>query len=361
MKKIGRGIVNDSINDSIKVRDQSVTSYFRSFFRGALIVAALAIPATSRAASVVLTAGDALGATSFNAAGNWSPAGAPSAGNTYSTLGFLLRSPTGAGNYTFAGDSLTVGGGNGGGANPFSPVSANNDCFIAKIGSASTFSANWILDGAQIRDGLGNGDSYTIGGTIAVTANGGSFVCQATQNVSAAISGSSIVYIGDHGAGANSARVVVFQSAANTFNGNVELTNTANNATQSLLTLAPGSLWNFKPQANGVNNSIFGTGSILLGGNLAIDLTGADNTLGDTWQLVAPTSASFIPTYGGTFAVNGFTQNATLWDASANGTTYEFSQATGLLTVVPEPATMSLIGMGLGFGALLLRRKHSRA
>ena len=217
------------------------------------------------------------------------------------------------------------------------------------------------MDGAQIRDGLGNGDSYTIGGTIAVTANGGSFVCQATQNVSAAISGSSIVYIGDHGAGANSARVVVFQSAANTFNGNVELTNTANNATQSLLTLAPGSLWNFKPQANGVNNSIFGTGSILLGGNLAIDLTGADNTLGDTWQLVAPTSASFIPTYGGTFAVNGFTQNATLWDASANGTTYEFSQATGLLTVVPEPATMSLIGMGLGFGALLLRRKHSRA
>ena len=329
---------------------------------GGLIVAfvlALAIVATSQGASVVMTNSDALGNSSFNSVGQWNPGIAPSAGNTFSTGGWLLRSPTTVGNYTFAGDSLTVGGGSG--AAVFSPVSANNNSFIAKIGGGSTFSANWILDGSQIRDGLGNGDNYTIGGTIAVTANGGAFLCQATQNVAAAISGSSIIYIGDHGAGNNSNRIVNIQSALNTFTGNVELTNTANNAWQSLLTFAPGSLWNFVPTANGVNNSIFGTGTLHLGGNLAINLTGADNTVGDAWQLIAPITGSFNAYYDPTFGINGFTQSGMQWSENANGVTYVFDETTGALTVVPEPSAFALLGAGLGLGTLLLRRKHNRA
>jgi len=351
------------MKNSIKVRKQYVTSFLRLLLRGVPIMAfvvALTVPMASRA-QVVMTNNDALGTTSFNAAGWWNNGAAPSGGNTYDTDGYLLRSPTTVGSYTFAGNSLTIGTYSGGsGATAFSPVTANNDCFIVKIGGGSTYTANWILDGGQIRDGLANGDTYTIGGTIAITANGGALLCQATQNIAAAISGSSVLYIGDHGAGNNSNRIVVIQSALNTFNGNVVLTNSANNAYQSLLDLAPNSVWNFKPKANGVNNSISGTGTLWLNGDLAFDLSTADNTVGDTWQIIAPATSSFVVNYGATFSINGFTQNGMLWDDYANNVDYEFNQATGALTVVPEPSTVALIGLGLGCCGLLLRRNHKR-
>ncbi|MES2920812.1 MAG: autotransporter-associated beta strand repeat-containing protein [Verrucomicrobiota bacterium] len=62
---------------------------------------------SARAANFVMSAGDALNASSFNAGTNWVGGAAPAANNTYQT-GFLLRTPTANTAVAFAGDSLEV-------------------------------------------------------------------------------------------------------------------------------------------------------------------------------------------------------------------------------------------------------------
>lgn len=61
------------------------------------------------AADVRLVTGDLIDTSSFNAAGHWDSGEAPSAGNNYFTGAFGLRTPAGAFDYTFEGDSLTIG------------------------------------------------------------------------------------------------------------------------------------------------------------------------------------------------------------------------------------------------------------
>ncbi len=60
---------------------------------------------------VYLKTGDAAGATSFNATGQWSNGAAPSSASNYVVSVSSLRSPTGATAATFAGNSLTLGAG----------------------------------------------------------------------------------------------------------------------------------------------------------------------------------------------------------------------------------------------------------
>jgi hypothetical protein len=323
------------------------------FAMGIALAVALATPAVSRA-QVVMTANDAFGASSFNTAGTWSPSAAPSAGKTYSTQGYLLRSPTTAGSYTFAGDSLTVGGGSGGGA--FSPTTANNNALIFKASGLTLTVNNLILDGSQIRDGNGDGSWTALDGNITVTANGGSFIAQDTNIVNSAISGSGPIYIGDNGSG-TSPRIIVFTSGSSTYDGSIIMDNTHGNANYSRLWFTAGSIMNFMIGANGVNNGISGKGTLTLDGNFNFNLAGADNTVGDSWDIV---DTAVVTTYDSTFAVNGFAQNGTEWNDVANGVNYNFSQATGLLTVqaVPEPASLALCGLG-GFFTLvtLMRRK----
>jgi autotransporter-associated beta strand protein len=62
-------------------------------------------------ATVTMTADDPLGSASFAAAGNWSDGLAPSAGKTYETYRFRLRTPADAASRSFAGQALTVSGG----------------------------------------------------------------------------------------------------------------------------------------------------------------------------------------------------------------------------------------------------------
>jgi hypothetical protein len=325
-------------------------SHFQTvLIKGLATLAALAAPAICSAANVVMTASDAINTTSFNASGTWSPAGAPSAGNTYSTLGYLLRSPTTAGSYTFAGNSLTVGGGSGGGV--YSPSTANNNALIFKASGITLTVNNLILDGSQIRDGNGDGSWTALNGNIQVTANGGAFLAQDTNFINSAISGSGTISIGDNGSG-SAARVIVFTSGSSTFNGNISLAGTI--AARSRLTFASGSLMNFAIGANGVNNKISGVGTLFLDGNLNFDLSGADNTVGDTWTIISGVGV----TYGSNFGVQGFSQNGSLWDATANGVGYQFDTASGILSVVavPEPSTFALAGMGLA-GLLIFRRR----
>ncbi len=133
------------------------------------------------AAQVTLTTSDALGSTSFNAAGHWSNSAAPSAANDYFTGAYSLRTPSSLGSVTFLGNSLTV----------------NPGGFINMKGSGGAVMTvtNLILAGGGIGDGNG-GTVYGIAGGLNVTANSGLAVANDTSRtiiVSSTIMGSSVI------------------------------------------------------------------------------------------------------------------------------------------------------------------------
>ncbi len=124
------------------------------------------------------------------------------------------------------------------------------------------------------------------------------------------------------------------------------------------LTLANTSALQFLIGASVVNNSIVGSGTINLNGMFVFDLANASANVGDFWNIVGVGSLS--ESYGGTFGVSStqgaFSESADVWSISENGVTYEFSEATGVLAVIPEPATALLGSIGL---FMLMRRRRA--
>jgi autotransporter-associated beta strand protein len=133
--------------------------------------------AASRAATVTLNASDASGTTSFNAAGHWNNAQAPSAANDYDTGGFFLRTPgDGVTNYVFLGNSLTF--------NVQNTSGGNNGSMLEKF-SGGAGSVRWLTinnmtnhDQAMIRSGgtAGanihlQGNQYTMLGNSSILAD----------------------------------------------------------------------------------------------------------------------------------------------------------------------------------------------
>jgi hypothetical protein len=323
-----------------------------------IFVVMLLMSANALALPVTMTANDPIATASFNTAGTWSDGLAPSAGNTYSTVGWLLRTPIVYGNYTFAGSSLTVGGGTAGGKQPFlTNGSLNNNSFICKTPIAGDGTApvitvnNLILDASYIRDGMGSADAWTLAGNIFVTGNGGGLANHCTLNIESAINGSGTLYIADNGSG-DASRVTIIKSGLNTYNGSINLLGSSN--ARCRLTFADDSLMNFTIKASGVNNSISGTGTATFNGDFYFNLTDASKTLGDSWVIASATSQTFSDT----FAVLGFNDiGGNLWLKTIDAThAYQFSEGTGKLTIVPEPATITLLGLG---GLALLRKRRA--
>ncbi|WOO42046.1 PEP-CTERM sorting domain-containing protein [Rubellicoccus peritrichatus] len=289
---------------------------------------------TAFGADVNLTANDAFGTSSFNAAGNWSDAAAPSAGNDYFVTGFLLRTPEANADITFGGDSLTI---NAGGR------------LINKVISSTAVVTinNLTLNGGLIDTGLGSTLVSRYGGNFTVNGTGSQFDANGTPMVvSAVLSGTGDLEVLSDPFG------ITF-SAANTYTGNFTVNGPS--------TFSDTSSWSFDIGANGVNNSIGGGGTLNLDGSLNLDLSGAGTGVGDSWLLVD--NSSLTETYGGTFTVAGFSDDGGgLWSQSANGVIYQFDQGTGALSVsaIPEPSVYGLlIAMGVGF--LAFRRRKMNA
>jgi len=126
-------------------------------------------------------------------------------------------------------------------------------------------------------------------------------------------------------------------SGQNTYTGNT----TINSGT---LILTETSEMLFSIGLNGINNQILGSGSVQLDGTFVFDLNSAGTTLDDSWAIVAMTNKTF----GNSFNLQGFTNiGSNTWEIVNTGTTYQFSETTGMLTVVPEPTTTLLLAVSL--------------
>jgi autotransporter-associated beta strand protein len=106
-----------------------------------------------------------------------------------------------------------------------------------------------------------------------------------------------------------------------------------------------------------INNKITGTtsGNVNLDGSFTFDLTAAGTGPADFWNIVDLANLSGSSGFTDNFNVVDFTDNGGgIWSKDNGGTIYQFSQGTGLLTVIPEPSA-ALLG---ALGALLLLRRR---
>jgi len=265
----------------------------------------------------------------------------PSAGNDYVTGDYRLRTPADGGSYVFGGDSLTVNNTNG----------YNGGLMYKGTGSTGSLTiANLILDGGMISHANGSTDICNLYGNIYVKSNSTLYPKQGPIHIYSVISGSAQITIqaSDGGSG----NKIWIHSSANTFTGNI-----VNNGR---LELADDANLNFVIGPSGVNNSI-SNGTLgtqqhsIFGGDFVFDLTAAGTNVGDSWLIVNTVAASTY--YTDTFTVAGFTPkgDGDTWLKNANGVFYQFQESTGMLTVIPEPASMVLLGLG---GLLSVLRKR---
>lgn len=279
-------------------------------------IAAVSALATTglMAANVTLNAGgDAVGTSSFdnNSANSWSNAADPSAANDYIVTVQWLRTPPDANNYTFAGNSLTIGTG---GGIIYKGTAAQNTYTIN----------NLILSGGLVRSGSASTNNMALAGNINVTGTGSTIQPdQCPFVINSVISGTGALnFTGGY---------TLTLNAANTFTGNLTVASTGGGTV-----LSNTSSWAFSVGAAGVNNTISGAGILAMNGAFAIDLTSASTTIGDTWNLVSV--GTLTETYGTTFTVTGFTDNGgtagtRVWTKVVSGTYYQFNEATGQLKV----------------------------
>lgn len=101
-------------------------------------------------------------------------------------------------------------------------------------------------------------------------------------------------------------------------------------------------------------------GGLQFGGNFTLTFGGAlGNTTLDLFNFTTTSTgdiASFVSTgtYSGTWSKTG-----DVWSLNSGGTTLSFSELTGDLSVVPEPATWALLALSLSALMILRRRRQS--
>ncbi|MBC2603229.1 PEP-CTERM sorting domain-containing protein [Puniceicoccus vermicola] len=286
---------------------------------------------TSLQAQILLTANDAGGTSSFNTAGNWDSGQAPQAGNDYETNGFILKTPDDNGDYTFAGDSLTV------------------NSRMDLVGSGLITINDLILDGGNI---LANPSSVRLAGNLEILSSSSIFATRTDYKISSNISGSATLQISGWQQNNFPGYRVRFSSSESTFTGNIHVSD-------GHLLLEENSRMNFNIYGNGLNNQIYGFSSgggsnqysaATFEGDFYFDLSLASSTIGDSWTVVNV----FDQAFGETFNVVGFANSGTTW-TSGN---YLFDEGTGTLSVIPEPSALGIV-LFSGMALLLFRRRRS--
>ena len=310
---------------------------------------ALAIVATtglSHAAIITMTAGDTGTQSSFAAGTNWTGGLAPSIDNTYVVAGALqlVRTPADASTtLTFAGASLTLSG---------TGAIADGRLLYKGTGTAALQTtatiANLILNGGSIENGTNtNGSTFIIaGGVVNVTA--ASSIMRSSQNgpivINSTLTGNGMLTVSGQ---VNNGASVTF-NGANTYTGNLVV---ANPSGAGMILGATGS-FTFAIGQSGINNNITGTGaaaSAAFNGGFVFDLTSAATTPGSSWTIVG--ASTLNETYDAvSFSVKDqtgtpWTQVNDVW-TSGNGT-YQFAEATGVVSVIPEPSSLLLGALGV--------------
>lgn len=121
------------------------------------------------------------------------------------------------------------------------------------------------------------------------------------------------------------------------------------------LVLSDNSTMTFFIKGNGVNNGISGSGGITLDGDFVFDLSVASLVANNSWNIINVGTLS--ETFGTTFTVQGFTKSGNIWTSDINSNV-RFSEATGALSVVPEPSTAALLILGAASALYLARRRR---
>jgi Bacterial TSP3 repeat len=271
---------------------------------------------------ILLAATDGFGATSFNAGTNWPGAVAPVAGKSYLVAGGLvLRTPNVANQTTvFAGARLALA----------------SSQFLLK-GANSIAQANYVFDGVTVRNGEDAGQPITVAGTVRVVDPSTLFGDNGTIIVSAKVSGSGDLILSGN---ATAQRQLQFTNATNDWTGDLTMNPTASLVVNGVLNPGTSSVYNIRPGAAGVTNSIGGTGTVVLAGTMNLDLSTVVVSNGATWPLVTTAAASYDAGFtvadAGSLAA-GFTADAgavgaRLW-TSGDGD-YQFDEATGTLAFI---------------------------
>ena len=128
-------------------------------------------------------------------------------------------------------------------------------------------------------------------------------------------------------------------SGANTYTGD-----TVVNTGTLVLADAAGGL-KFKIGANGVNNKIRGTGSVILGGIFTLDLSGAAAVVGNSWTLVDVTNLTESYTSSFSIAGTGWAESANVWTKTDDvdpGKIWKYTEATGVLALLPAAAEIAV-------------------
>lgn len=282
-----------------------------------MAAALLVASRSSHAAVISLNAGDAFGASSFNTSANWSDGAAPSAGNDYVVSIDRLRTPADGNSYFFEGSSLTV--------------TSTGRLMYKGLGNGPMITINNLtLAGGLIDHRSSYADVFRLEGGLSVTAPSIIAPQQGAIIIDSTISGTGDIAVP---ATDNNNAYSLTLNAINTYTGSMSISG-------NLVLGSAGGL-TFDIGANGVNNGIIGSGTSTFEGVFTFDLTDATGAEGDSWTIVGTATKTF----GATFAVADFVETDDVW-TSGN---YQFSEATGVLTVVPEPSAALAILGGAGF------------